>query len=80
MPSLTIVLVHLLPLDDMKTKNQTERSGAVPAGTAAAAAAAAAPAVGGARGKAPPRPPRLECEQGRKWVVENQASEGGFCG
>ncbi|PSC76207.1 dipeptidyl aminopeptidase acylaminoacyl peptidase [Micractinium conductrix] len=58
--------------DDMKTKNQTERSGAVPAGTAAAAAAAAAPAVGGARGKAPPRPPRLECEQGRKWVVENQ--------
>ncbi|KAI3423920.1 hypothetical protein D9Q98_009754 [Chlorella vulgaris] len=56
--------------DDMKTKNRAERSGTVPAGPAAPAAAAAQPKAAAAATK----PPRLECEQGRKWVVENQVS------
>ncbi|KAL4855712.1 Cyclase-associated protein 1 [Chlorella vulgaris] len=54
--------------DDMKTKNRAERSGTVPAGPAAPAAAAAQPKAAAVA----PKPPRLECEQGRKWVVENQ--------
>lgn len=61
--------------DDMKTKNQADRSGAVPAvekpAVAAAAAAPAARAAGG--GKAPRGPPKLELEGGRKWLIENQA-------
>ncbi|EFN50763.1 hypothetical protein CHLNCDRAFT_142506 [Chlorella variabilis] len=54
---------------DMKTKNRADRAGAVPAAAAAAGAAAVAvkPKAAAAAG-----PPRLECEQGRKWVVENQ--------
>ena len=61
----------ILPLlaADMKTKNRADRAGAVPAAAAAAGAAAVAvkPKAAAAAG-----PPRLECEQGRKWVVENQ--------
>jgi adenylyl cyclase-associated protein len=53
--------------DDMKAKNRTDRSGAVPA--TAAPAAASAPGRGGA---APLGTPRLACEGGRKWVVEHQ--------
>ncbi|CAI5944064.1 unnamed protein product [Closterium sp. NIES-64] len=55
---------------DMKTKNRTDRSGAVPASiggskaTSAGASAAAKPAV--------VKPPKFELQQGRKWVVENQ--------
>lgn len=65
----------------MKTKNRTDRSGAVPAAptsTAGGAAAngAAAPAKARAGGEAAAGPPRLECEQGRKWVVENQVGAG----
>ncbi|PRW32688.1 cyclase-associated 1 [Chlorella sorokiniana] len=58
--------------DDMKTKNRPDRGGAVPAASAAAGAAGAA--ASGAKGKAAAAagPPRVECEQGRKWVVENQ--------
>lgn len=54
--------------DDMKTKNRapTERTGAVPSTDKPAARAAPAAAA-----KAPTAPPRTECEQGRKWVVEN---------
>jgi len=54
--------------DDMKTKNRSDRSGAVLAGEAPAAAVATP--VGGAA--KPSAPPRLACEGGRKWVVENQ--------
>lgn len=59
--------------DDMKTKNKPDRVGAVPATTSAAAfappTAAATPKTGA--GAKPSGPSRLECEQGRKWVVEN---------
>lgn len=60
--------------DDMKTKNRTERSGTVPAAPAAAAALAPATAAapGGRAKGGPVGPPRIECEQGRKWVIENQ--------
>jgi len=56
--------------DDMKTKNRTDRSGAVPA--AAKPPAAAVPTARAAGGAKPRGPPRLELEGGRKWVVENQ--------
>jgi adenylyl cyclase-associated protein len=56
--------------DDMKAKNRADRSGAVPAGDAKPGGAPSAGARGGA---APPSgPPKLACEGGRKWVVENQ--------
>jgi adenylyl cyclase-associated protein len=55
--------------DDMKAKNRADRSGAVPAGAAGAAAAGSGPA---ARAAPPAGPPKLACEGGRKWVVENQ--------
>lgn len=56
----------------MKTKNRGDRSGAVPAGPSPAAPAAAAGSAAAAAARAKPAaPPRLECEQGRKWVVEN---------
>ncbi|KAL4424859.1 hypothetical protein ABPG77_011109 [Micractinium sp. CCAP 211/92] len=58
--------------DDMKTKNRGERSGAVPAGPPSAAPAAGTSSGGAAAGAKPAGPARLECEQGRKWVVENQ--------
>ncbi|GAQ84855.1 Adenylate cyclase-associated protein [Klebsormidium nitens] len=54
--------------DDMKTKNRTDRTGAVPASAAppaatpAAASKAAAPAAAA---------PKFELQQDRKWVVEN---------
>ena len=60
--------------DDMKTKNQTDRTGTVPATTTkTAASVSATPAVSksAAGSTKPSAPPRLECEQGRKWVVEN---------
>lgn len=60
------------PTDDMKTKNRPDRGGAVPAAPAAAGSAAPAAAAGGKGKAAPAGPPRVECEQGRKWVVENQ--------
>lgn len=53
--------------DDMKTKNRADRSGLV-ATEPKPAAAAAAPRAAAA---APKAPPRVELEQGRKWVVEN---------
>ncbi|KAK9819752.1 hypothetical protein WJX72_001921 [[Myrmecia] bisecta] len=54
---------------DMKAKNQAGRSGAVPS----TAATAGKPAADGKSSRAGPRgPPRIELEQGRKWVVENQ--------
>lgn len=59
--------------DDMKTKNRADRTGAVlaaesdnPTTTKNTAAAAVKPA-GIKQGT-----PRIECEQGRKWVVEHQ--------
>ena len=71
---------HSHPADDMKTKNRTDRSGAVPAAPASAAAAAANGAAAAAKaragGEAAAGQPRLECEQGRKWVVENQVGAG----
>lgn len=56
--------------DDMKAKNRAaeERTGTVPAGAVLLKAAAPAPARASAGASAPAR---LECEQGRKWVVEN---------
>jgi len=65
--------------DDMKAKNRSDRTGAVPGASAPAAAAAGASSASGAPvaaaappGKlaAPCPPPRLACEQGRKWVAE----------
>jgi adenylyl cyclase-associated protein len=53
--------------DDMKAKNRTDRTGAVPAGSAPAASAAPARGAG-----APLGTPRLACDGGRKWVVEHQ--------
>ena len=55
--------------DDMKTKNRTDRTGAVPSGPAKPAGSttttkAAAPAV--------VRPPKFALEGGRKWCVEFQ--------
>ena len=58
--------------DDMKSKNRApeERSGAVPAAEAKAAGGAhKAPASG---------PPKLSCDGGRKWVVENQVDAKGL--
>jgi adenylyl cyclase-associated protein len=52
--------------DDMKSKNFADRSGAVPASGAKAGSGAPAHAA------APSAPPKLACEGGRKWVVENQ--------
>lgn len=57
--------------DDMKAKNRGDRSGAVPAGPASGAPSAT-PGSGAAAQIKTVGPPRLECEQGRKWVVENQ--------
>lgn len=63
--------------DEMKSKSRGDRSGAVPAGSSSSAVA------GGATPGAPPSsssrplpPPRLACEQGRKWVVENYRGAG----
>jgi adenylyl cyclase-associated protein len=60
----------------MKAKNRADRSGAVPAAPTAAVVHAPATAPTGSKAKAaggaPAGPPRVECEQGRKWVVENQ--------
>lgn len=53
--------------DDMKAKNQAGRTGAVPAAGAKPATAEPAQQAGAKSG-----PPRLVCEGGRKWVVENQ--------
>lgn len=52
--------------DDMKTKNRTDRSGAVPA-VAPKPKPAAAAATGAAA-----KPPIFELQQARKWVIENQ--------
>lgn len=79
-PGLNVLLpLPLCRADDMKTKNRADRGGAVPAAPSAAAAAGA-----GAAG--PPKaaakaagPPRVECEQGRKWVVENQVGAWSCC-
>eukprot|EP00959_Pyramimonas_sp_CCMP1952_P322878 6756374-Pyramimonas_sp.AAC.1 len=54
----------------MKSKNRTDRSGAVPAAVSKAAAAAAAPAAA-----KKVSPPKFCLEQGRKWVIENQVRE-----
>ena len=70
--------------DDMKSKNRSDRSGAVPATTstsspaiAGASGAAAAPAAAAASSSSRRLPPpRLACEQGRKWVIENYRGTG----
>ena len=65
--------------DDMKTKNRSDRTGAVPGGagaspapavSAAGAAAGAAAAASASSSSSSLPPPRLACEQGRKWVAE----------
>lgn len=60
--------------DDMKTKNRADRSGHVNSTStppaAAPKAAPSKPAAAAARG-----PPRLELQQERKWVVENQVDQ-----
>jgi len=67
--------------DDMKSKNRGDRTGAVPG---AASTPSPAAGVGGAASRTttassssrPLPPPRLACEQGRKWVVENYRGGG----
>ena len=54
--------------DEMKAKNRSDRSGAVPGTGASPSTAAAAAAASGASAAASPG--RLACEQGRKWVAE----------
>eukprot|EP00897_Mesotaenium_endlicherianum_P004116 jgi/Mesen1/3732/ME000203S02821 len=55
--------------DDMKTKNRSERSGAVPASISTSAAATGAETRPAQKVVAAPK---LELQQGRKWVIENQ--------
>ncbi|CAL8460663.1 g193 [Coccomyxa elongata] len=54
--------------DDMKSKNRADRTGVVPS-------AADAPSTSGSKSApaapAASKPARTECEQGRKWVIEN---------
>lgn len=57
--------------DDMKSKNRSDRTGAVPASASSAAAAVHAGAASASPSSTSLPAPRLACEQGRKWVVEN---------
>ena len=59
--------------DDMKAKNRSDRTGAVPAGGGGGAASSSSPSSlsPAAAQQRPLPPPRLACEQGRKWVAEN---------
>jgi len=59
--------------DDMKTKNRADRTGAVPAAAVSSPAKAAPAAARGAAAVAA-KPPRLELEGGRKWVIEHQVN------
>lgn len=55
--------------DDMKTKNRTDKSGAVPGGSAKPQQTTAAPAAAAKK-----MPPKMALEGGRKWVVEHQVN------
>jgi adenylyl cyclase-associated protein len=59
--------------DDMKTKNRSDRTSTVPSSTTSSTTST----VTGTNKvpsttKASTQPPRFECEQGRKWVIEHQ--------
>ncbi|KAG7672272.1 hypothetical protein Ndes2526B_g06736 [Nannochloris sp. 'desiccata'] len=64
--------------DDMKTKNRSDRTGTVPSSTSTGSGGGSGSSdttIGGnikKKGSITTLPPRFECEQGRKWVIENQ--------